>query len=358
MKLIPGISILPRIARTGDNRLTRSGVRGTQSAMAWRQLATGKTDSPRASCLLCASGTELILSGLSDNRLGTPGTFEIRRCIGCGFEQTSPLPALAELKNLYEVHYNFGGEKNTVYTRFREWFLASPLFRVWLLLDGDNAFLARRGAGLLLDVGCNEGRGLSAYRRNGFAVEGLDLNPVAARSARERGYTVHEVPMENFQPADAYDVVVLSNVLEHTLDPRRMLFDAARILKPGGEVWISCPNSESWLRRIFGRSWINWHVPFHISHFFFPELAATTDRSRASRGSKWPSARPPQWVASSILVRLFARPGRATRELRNPVLFASLMLLVRALFFPVLFIANRAGKGDCLIAVARKEKES
>ena len=51
------------------------------------------------------------------------------------------------------------------------------------------------------------------------------------------------------------------------LDPRLMLADVHRLLKPGGEVWISLPNSRSWLRGLFGRSWINWHVPFHITHF-------------------------------------------------------------------------------------------
>ena len=313
------------------------------------------TDSRKAACLLCASGTELILSGLTDNRLGSPGSYEIRRCIECGFEQTSPLPTMSELKDLYEVHYNFGGENNTAYTRFREWFLASALYRVWLLLDGDNAFVTRRGAGRLLDVGCNEGQGLAAYRRNGFAAEGLDLNPVAAQSARRRGYTVHEVPLEKLRPAESYDVVVLSNVLEHTLDPRRMLFDAARLLKFGGEVWISCPNSRSWMRRLFGRSWINWHVPFHISHFSSENLRQLLIEAGFT-GIKMAQRTPAAWVASSIIVWQFARPGSSTRELRNPVILASLMLLVRALLFPILLIANRAGKGDCLIAVAMKER--
>ena len=304
-------------------------------------------------CLLCGSALEATLTGLSDNRLGTPGAYEIRRCVRCGLEQTCPLPSSSELKKLYEVHYNFGGEKGTAYTRFREWFLASRIYRLWLALDGDNAFCTRAGAGRLLDVGCNEGRGLQAYRRNGFAAEGLDLNRTAARTARELGHTVHEVPLEDFQPEASYAVVVLSNVLEHTLDPKRMLLDAARILESHGQLWISCPNSRSWLRRLFGRSWINWHVPFHISHFSsrnLRQLLAETGFAKIKMRQSTPAA----WVASSILVRLFARPGRATRQLRNPVLFAAVMLLVKALLFPVLFLGNRLGNGDCLIVTARK----
>src|SRR5712675_1491148 len=74
-------------------------------------------------CILCGSALERILVGLSDTRFGTPGSYEIRRCSCCGFEQTWPVPRLPELKKLYEAQYNFGGETDTLYTRLREWFL-------------------------------------------------------------------------------------------------------------------------------------------------------------------------------------------------------------------------------------------
>jgi len=34
---------------------------------------------------------------------------------------------------------------------------------------------------------------------------------------------------------------------------------------------------------------------------------------------------PASWVASSIIVRFFFRPGRPTRQLRNPLLLTVLM---------------------------------
>jgi hypothetical protein len=46
-----------------------------------------------------------------------------------------------------------------------------------------------------------------------------------------------------------------------------MLVQVRRLLRPGGEVWISCPNADSLWRRVFGRGWVNWHVPFHLWHF-------------------------------------------------------------------------------------------
>jgi SAM-dependent methyltransferase len=303
-------------------------------------------------CIVCGGETNDVLPQVMDTRFGVPGEYGICRCSACGLEQTLPRPNPDDLKQLYETYYNFGGERGTTYTRLREWFFASWLYSIWLTLDGDGSFHTRRGEGRLLDIGCNEGRGLKIHRHNGFSAEGLELNPRAAAVAKSEGFTVHETLLEDFHPASSYDVVVLSNVLEHSLDPKRMLFDIARILKPEGQVWIACPNSESWLRRLFGRAWINWHVPFHIVHF-----SRTTLRGLlAETGFTDVELRqitPALWVASSIITGMFARKGRPTKQLRNPFLIFSLIGFVRAILFPLLYVGNRLARGDCLVAVAK-----
>jgi 2-polyprenyl-3-methyl-5-hydroxy-6-metoxy-1,4-benzoquinol methylase len=307
----------------------------------------------KALCLLCGSAMEVALTDVTDNRLGTPGAYEIHRCVRCGFEQIFPVPSLEELKELYETHYNFGGERNTLYTRWRERFFFSFLYRLWMRLDGDAAFYRQRGTGRLLDVGCNEGRGLRIYARNGFQAEGLDLNEAAAAVAREAGFNVHTCLLEEFNPVIPYDVAVLSNVLEHSLDPGKMLLDVREILANGGQVWVSCPNSESWLRRVFGRSWINWHVPFHISHF----SSRTLDKLFAETGYTRIEVRqitPAVWVAHSVITYLFAKKGKKNTQLRNPFLSLILMMFARFVLFPVLWVGNRSGHGDCLVAVATK----
>ena len=144
---------------------------------------------------------------------------------------------------------------------------------------------------------------------------------------------------------------MLSNVLEHSLDPRQMLHDVAAILKPGGQVWISCPNNQSWLRTVFGRAWVNWHVPFHIVHF----SASTLRDLLTSTGFRAIESRqvtPALWVASSIITRVFSRRGRATQQLRNPLLVAVLLIVCRTVLSPLLYLGNRSGRGDCLVATA------
>lgn len=304
-------------------------------------------------CFLCGSPLEMSMPGLSDTRFGVPGSYDIYRCAQCGLEETLPKLSACELKRLYETYYNFGGETGTRYTRWREHFFFSFLNRLWSLLDGDISFYQRRGTGRLLDIGCNEGRGLRMYRGNGFQVEGLELNAIAAAVARGNGFDVHTCLLDEFHPTTEYDVAVLSNVLEHSLDPRQMLLDVHRILARNGQVWISCPNSESWLRKLFGRSWINWHVPFHITHFSAPtlrELLAGTGYAQIEVHQITPAV----WVAQSLIACFFAAKGKKNRQLRNPFLTLFLMLLARFMLFPVLWLENKRGRGDCLLTVARK----
>ena len=305
------------------------------------------------SCLLCGGETSRVIEELIDNRFGAPGAWDIHHCRACGLDQTAPRPDAATLKRLYETYYNDGGATAPSYAGWRERFLMSPLYRIFLKLDGDISFHGERGAGRLLDVGSNEGRGLVLYRANGFAAEGLELNRIAAAQARARGFAVHEVDIAEFRPAAPFDRIVLSNVLEHALDPRAMLSDVRRLLAPGGEAWISLPNAESWLRRAFGRHWINWHVPYHIVHFTQGRLTALL----VEQGFEVTSARhitPGLWVAQSAIAFSFAGRPEQARRLRSTLLVVALTAVARGLLFPLLWLGNRRGRGDCLVIKARR----
>jgi 2-polyprenyl-3-methyl-5-hydroxy-6-metoxy-1,4-benzoquinol methylase len=306
-------------------------------------------------CLACGGSLQVILADLTDNRLGCPGSWQIRQCTRCGFEQTGPLPDQAQLTRLYEEHYNFGGQTDTLYTRLREKFLLSGVYRLWTKIDGDVGFHSRRGHGRLIDVGCNEGRSLRIFAGNGFEhLEGLEVNENAAAVARKAGFTVHTCLIDDFVPAQPYDVAILSNVLEHSLDPRKMLTDVRRVLAPGGEVCISLPNNQSWLRKAFGRSWINWHVPFHISHFSSATLGKLLTETGFSK-IEIQQVSPALWIAQSTIAYLFANPGTKTWQLRNPFLTLLFMALARFVAFPKLWLENRRGHGDCLLVVATRK---
>ena len=305
-------------------------------------------------CLECNGQLRIELEGVFDTRFGIETLYNITKCEQCNLEQTSPVPKQKEMNELYERYYNFSGIANSRYLMLRKKFVNSFLYQLWLMIDGDISFHRNKGEGNLLDVGCNEGRGLEFYRKNGLVAEGLELNSKAAAEARGKGFKVHGSTLEEFVADKKYDIVVLSNVLEHSLSPGNMLHHISKLLNSQGYIWISCPNSKSWLRNVFGRYWINWHVPFHVVHFSPKTLKEMLKKS----GFEIVSLRqetPALWVAHTILARVFAKRGIATMQLRSAHIVASLLLLIRCIFFPILWLANFAGKGDCLVVVARKQ---
>jgi len=305
-------------------------------------------------CLLCSGEMIPKNADIFDTRFGIDYSYGVAGCPSCHSEQTIPLPLPEELVTLYQNHYNFGGEKGTRYTRFRHQFLTSMFYRFWMAMDGDISFHGIKGSGRLLDIGCNEGRGLGIYQKNGFYAEGLEVNQAAADVARAQGFTVYAEPLEKFQPKAFYDVAVLSNVLEHSLNPKDLLHHVRRILTPTGQIWISCPNNRSWIRTFFGRYWINWHMPFHVIHFSEEALRSALETS-GFKAIQIGQETPALWVAHSVIARLFAQRGKPTRQLRSPLLVAFLILGIRFSLFPWLWLGNRLGRGDCLVAVGRNE---
>jgi 2-polyprenyl-3-methyl-5-hydroxy-6-metoxy-1,4-benzoquinol methylase len=62
----------------------------------------------------------------------------------------------------------------------------------------------------------------------------LEINERAAAVAREKGFAVHTLPLAQFTPREGYEMVVLSNVLEHTPDLVAMLRQVSGLLRPRG----------------------------------------------------------------------------------------------------------------------------
>lgn len=117
--------------------------------------------------------------------------------------------------------------------------------------------------GRLLDVGCGHGLLLDEARRLGFDVVGLELSRDAARHAREDlGLDVRELPLEEFDTWEGFDVVVLADVLEHLDDPVKAVERCARLLQPNGALCVVTPDPSSLTARLAGKRWWG-YVPAH-----------------------------------------------------------------------------------------------
>jgi ubiquinone/menaquinone biosynthesis C-methylase UbiE len=105
------------------------------------------------------------------------------------------------------------------------------------------------------DLGCGSGVFTELLRRAGYRSTGLDISPklIALGCRKYPGLTLIEGDAENLPFEDAkLDGVLLSGLVHHFPDPRRLAAEVRRVLKPGGRFVAFDPNRMNpfmWLYR-------------------------------------------------------------------------------------------------------------
>ena len=121
--------------------------------------------------------------------------------------------------------------------------------------------LVSRGARVVLDVGCAAGGlGAALKRRQGAEVWGIEPCPEAAVRAEKHLHRVIALPVEEALgelPQRRFDSIVLADVLEHLVDPQRVLAALGAKLAPGGEIVATLPNVRHWsvVKELLDGSW-------------------------------------------------------------------------------------------------------
>lgn len=146
------------------------------------------------------------------------------------------------------------------------------------------ARLPRDKTASVLEVGCGSGAtgALALSRGRAGRYVGLELDDKAAAQA---GNVLSEVLVGDVEHIDlpwlptAFDALILSEVLEHLIDPWAALIKLSRVLRPGALVLASSPNVSHWrvVRELArGRFNLAEHGVFDRTHmrWFTPETFA------------------------------------------------------------------------------------
>ncbi len=97
----------------------------------------------------------------------------------------------------------------------------------------------------ILDVGCGMGGTSTALSRSGARVVAVDSNPQRLRALNERNPHIATKLADGTSlpfDGDAFDGVILQDVIEHVDKPALLLREAARVLRTYGILYISTPN--------------------------------------------------------------------------------------------------------------------
>lgn len=104
----------------------------------------------------------------------------------------------------------------------------------------------------VLDIGCGSGGLAIALAEANAVVDAIEPDPIRFRWAQERiaghgaAVTLTAAKAERLPyPDDTFAVVTLDSVIEHVEDPALVVKEVARVVRPGGIVYMVSPNKLS-----------------------------------------------------------------------------------------------------------------
>jgi 2-polyprenyl-3-methyl-5-hydroxy-6-metoxy-1,4-benzoquinol methylase len=215
-------------------------------------------------CKLCASWGD---DNAALKQIGGVGTYPLLKCDSCSIEMIYPQPDDATLANIYtQQYYNAWGlqeDKELVGKMKRSTF--SKLLKK----------LKVHPQATLLDCGAATGFLMECARSRGASVYGIELSEFGADSiAKTFGQDrVFRGQIEDSSFADVsegtFDIITMTDFIEHTRDPISVLKKAHSLLARNGRLLITTPNASSFSRKVMGKYWP--HYKLEHLYYFSPQ---------------------------------------------------------------------------------------
>ncbi len=190
-------------------------------------------------------------------KLIVPLEWPIKKCLKCGLIQVSPLPTLSAVNELYQGDY---------WKNFSFYSSQLPAHQKYFRKKVTDIKKLRKD-GRLLDVGCAYGTLVKEANDQGFVAEGIDISGFAVKQCRKINLKATTGVITDIKKNNYYDVVTAFEVVEHERDPLLTVRTAKQLLKPGGLLVVSVPNSNSWSAKIMGKYWFGYRHKEHLFHF-------------------------------------------------------------------------------------------
>jgi 2-polyprenyl-3-methyl-5-hydroxy-6-metoxy-1,4-benzoquinol methylase len=121
-----------------------------------------------------------------------------------------------------------------------------------------------------MDIGCSTGSLLyELQQKYDCQVMGVELQQEAVEIAKAGiNGNVLQMDVDSSEFLEKkYDVVTLTGVIEHVVQPNRLSKRVSDLLKDGGVIMIQTPNAESLVARLLNRYWPALdpveHIPIH-----------------------------------------------------------------------------------------------
>ena len=228
-------------------------------------------ESAATRCVFCESAaTRVIARDLYHPRVRDHGPVSVYVCETCGSMGTSPLPSADALAQLYG---SFDDGIDPELRRLRGDAPPTAWYARAVSHAAGAAGFSESDGFTWIDVAAGAGE-IGGILNSKFAnAKGTSID-WHARPAKLAGDPRHDwIATDLNAPGFAAaigttaDLVIALSVWEHVRDPAQFVRDACALVKPGGTLYVACPDFASIAARVLGHKWPYWipgehlHVP-------------------------------------------------------------------------------------------------
>jgi len=166
--------------------------------------------------------------------------YDLVQCRDCGLVFVNPFPDLKTIAGFYDENYF---KSDFACGMYEKSYLETENTRVEEYREMLGMIENHRSSGRLLEIGCAAGSFLFYAQRAGFEVEGVDVSDWAVNAAKAQfGLNVHRGRLAEVDlKPESYDVIFLSDLLEHEPEPNQFLTRIKSLLKRDGLAVIKVP---------------------------------------------------------------------------------------------------------------------
>lgn len=222
-----------------------------------------------------------------------PGKFcaDARLCPDCGHMFAASLPTASELEKVYADY---------AYDKFHE--KPAPQFLEAIIGELIAKFEPFRATGRILDVGFGAGTLLRAARARGWNTFGIELSKAAVDLGRKNaiGEVHHGDFLTHPFPDSSFDVIVMSELIEHLPDPMPFLGRAAAALRRGGMLYLTTPHARGVSGRFLGASWSVMRPPEHLQLFSVASMRSCLSRAGFTESNVYTQSLLPHEIVAAI----------------------------------------------------------
>ncbi len=224
-------------------------------------------------CNLCESlETIFILSGSDSYMKVDKKKFDIYQCKNCKVTSLQPMPTQEELKKYYPSNYKvYTQDMSPNNTKSKNLTYFKNLIMKKLKMNNLERILERFSSKKInyLDYGCGNGKNIKqlSSKYSNWTFFGYDKFNKNIDNLKTKNVSFYSSNFLNNMPNDYFDVINLSSVIEHIIDPKNLILLLKKKLSKDGILIIKTPNFNSLSRKMFGQHWHNLDIPRHL-HIF------------------------------------------------------------------------------------------